>query len=186
MKIYTRTGDAGTTGLFGGDRVPKDSPRIQALGALDELMAALGLARSLGLGAELAGQVQDIQDTLFDLGAEIGMPQPGEPRITEAAVRELETAIDRYDADLEPLRNFILPGGAPGAAALHVARAVCRRTERALVTLNAETPVSDTALALINRLADLLFVMARAANRQAGVEDPIWNPRSQVKKDSTG
>jgi cob(I)alamin adenosyltransferase len=114
------------------------------------------------------------------------MPQPGEPRITEAAVRELETAIDRYEANLEPLRNFILPGGVPGAAALHVARAVCRRTERALATLNAEAPVSDTALALINRLADLLFVMARAANRQAGVEDPIWNPRSQVKKDSTG
>jgi cob(I)alamin adenosyltransferase len=177
MKIYTRGGDRGETGMFGGERVSKDSARIQAVGAVDELNAALGLAVALGLSGDAGPRVQELQSLLFELGAELGAPRSTQPRITGEMVQELEAAIDRYESELEHLRNFILPGGTPGAAALHVARSVCRRAERTLVAVREEMEVSEEALAFINRLSDLLFVLARVANARAGVEDPLWRAR---------
>jgi cob(I)alamin adenosyltransferase len=177
MKIYTRTGDLGETGLFGGERTSKDSARIRALGEIDEANAALGLAKALGLPEDLSAQVSRLQSRLFDLGADLSASRPTEQRITSESVRELEAAIDRFDAELEPLRNFILPGGSPGAASLHLARAVCRRAERAMTLLRRESDAPDASLAFVNRLSDLLFVMARLANRRAGIDDPLWNAR---------
>lgn len=177
MKIYTRAGDSGETGLFGGKRTPKDSLRIEALGAVDEVNAALGLAHALGLNGDLPDQVRALQEHLLEAGADIAMTDPSNPRITQEAVEEMEAAIDRYEGELEPLRNFILPGGAPGAGALHLARSVCRRAERTLVALDREEPLPGSLLPFMNRLSDLLFVLARAANARAGVEDPIWKTR---------
>jgi cob(I)alamin adenosyltransferase len=177
MKIYTRTGDSGDTGLFGGKRISKSSARIAAIGAADEANAALGLARSLGLPEELSLLTETLQERLFDLGADLSMPQAAEPRMTAQRVAELESLIDRYEAGLEPLRNFILPGGSPGAAALHVARGACRRAEREIAALHAEEPLRQPLLAFINRLSDLLFILARAANRCEGVADTIWKSR---------
>jgi cob(I)alamin adenosyltransferase len=184
VKIYTRSGDRGETGLFGGPRVAKDDLRVEAYGAVDEANAALGEARARAAAlpdAELAALLGAIQDRLFTVGAELATP-PGArarsalPPIDAAWTRELEEAIDRWDGELEPLRQFILPGGTPLAAALHVARAVCRRAERRVVSLDREAPVDPKALAYLNRLSDFLFVAARVAARRAGAGDVPWSP----------
>jgi cob(I)alamin adenosyltransferase len=179
-KIYTRTGDQGETSLLGGRRVRKDDLRVEVIGAVDEVNAALGvvrmeLARS-GTIAGLDGEIGEIQHRLFDLGAELAAAESPSRvgSIGAANVASLESLVDRYDAKLAPLRAFILPGGAPAAAQLHLARCVCRRCERRLVHLAAAEPVSGEVVQYINRLSDLLFVLARAVNQAAGVPDVIW------------
>jgi cob(I)alamin adenosyltransferase len=179
MKIYTKTGDDGETGLFAGPRVPKDHPRVEVCGALDELNAVLGQARTAGPAADMDGVLCRAQHELFALGAELGTPQPeaaGLVLVQEEQIAWLERAIDHYEADLPPLREFILPGGTLLAATLHVARSVCRRAERRIVTLSRTEPgrISDRALRYVNRLGDLLFVLARTANQRARQEDVIW------------
>jgi cob(I)alamin adenosyltransferase len=175
MRIYTRTGDQGFTGLSGGARARKSDPRIEALGAVDETNAALGLARAhTREDAVLDPILEGLQHRLFDLGADLASPG-AQGRITPAQIEGLEEAIDRLEADLEPLRAFILPGGGPAAAALHLARTVARRAERALVAMEGAGEAFDpNALAMLNRLSDLLFVAARHANRAAG--DVLWRP----------
>ncbi len=179
MKIYTKTGDSGQTGLFGGPRVGKDNPRIEAYGAVDELNAALGLARTEPLPVEIDRLLARVQNELFDLGAELATPNPaahGTDTLGPSQIAALEQAIDRHEAGLAPLKEFILPGGTRGAALLHVARTICRRAERRLVTLR-ETPnerISPHLLVYLNRLGDLLFVLARAVNAAAGVPDVPW------------
>lgn len=180
-KIYTRTGDRGETGLIGGERVAKSHPRIIVLGDLDELNATLGAARSVGADADLDSLLGSLQDHLFRLGASLAIG-PKRPK-TNADVAENETAwvektIDRLEAELEPLRNFVLPGGSHQAAILHLARSVCRRAERELTILAGVESVKDTEAAYLNRLSDLLFVMARAANARAGVPEIKWTPGS--------
>jgi cob(I)alamin adenosyltransferase len=175
-KIYTKTGDDGDTGLFGGPRVRKDHPRIEAYGTVDELNAVIGLVRTHGV-AELDALLATIQNELFDLGAELATPEPqkfGIVGIGPQAIARLEQAIDRHEADLEPLRQFILPGGTSAAAALHLARTVCRRAERALVTLADCETISPAGVVYVNRLSDLLFVLARWVNRRSGVPDVPW------------
>lgn len=181
MRIYTRTGDAGLTGLFGGGRVPKDHPRVAAYGEVDELNAALGMAMTLDPVAADRELLESIQRDLFTIGSELATPDPAKlaqalsgPRVGDAHVAALERAIDAHEAALEPLRNFILPGGTPKAAAFHLARTVCRRAERAVVRLAHETTISTDILTYLNRLSDLLFVLARAANARAGVRDVSW------------
>jgi cob(I)alamin adenosyltransferase len=181
VKIYTKTGDAGETGLFGGDRVPKDHPRVVAYGDVDELNAAIGLARSFEPRDFEDALLQAIQRDLFAIGAVLATPDParlikalGGPGIADPAVAQLEAAIDRHEATLAPLKNFILPGGAPKGAALHIARTVCRRAERSVVGLGRATAVSPLIGRYLNRLSDLLFVLARAANRDAGAGDIPW------------
>jgi cob(I)alamin adenosyltransferase len=179
MKIYTKTGDNGETGLFGGPRVPKDSPRIEAFGAVDELNALVGLARAESLPREIDELLARIQSELFDLGAQLATPDPaahGTALIGAGQIAALEAAIDGFEATLKPLQQFILPGGARGAAALHVARTVCRRAERRVVALShtAGNNVSADLIVYLNRLSDLLFVLARAANAAAGEGDVPW------------
>ncbi|HEY6061149.1 MAG TPA: cob(I)yrinic acid a,c-diamide adenosyltransferase [Gemmatimonadales bacterium] len=181
MKIYTKTGDEGETGLFGGERVPKDHRRVAAYGDVDELNAAVGLARATAPVDFEDPLLQTIQRDLFTVGAELATPDParlakalGGPPLGDAEVTALEQAIDRLDAGLPPLKAFILPGGAPKGAAFHVARTVCRRTERTVVGLARETPVSPAIRRYLNRLSDLLFVLARAANARAGAGDLPW------------
>jgi cob(I)alamin adenosyltransferase len=183
-KIYTRTGDTGETMLLGGRRVRKDDARIEAVGSVDELNAVLGIAR-----AELAGWspepaaigqlLGELQHRLFDLGAELATP-PGHPAargLSDADIAEIEASIDRFEAELEPLRAFILPGGCQAAALLHLARCVCRRAERRLVHLTASEPVRGEVVRYLNRLSDLLFVLARSVNRTAGTPDVLWQHR---------
>jgi cob(I)alamin adenosyltransferase len=184
-KIYTRTGDGGETSLFGGGRVAKSDTRIEAMGTVDEANAAVGVVRAelarggvapVGLDSLLAR----IQHGLFDLGAEIATPQPashGTDLILDDDVTELEAAIDRWEAELEPLRTFVLPGGSAAAAQLHLARCMCRRAERRLVQLAAVEPVRGEVLRYVNRLSDLLFVLARAANKANHAPDVPWEPR---------
>lgn len=181
MRIYTKTGDAGDTGLFGGGRVGKDHPRVGAYGDVDELNATLGVVRATAPAAFAAELLEQIQRDLFAVGAELAAPEParlaktlaGHP-IGEPDVSRLERAIDAHDTALPPLRAFILPGGTPKAAALHVARAVCRRAERSVVALSRDAPISPYLVQYLNRLSDLLFVLARAANAAAGVADVQW------------
>lgn len=180
MKIYTRTGDEGETGLFGGPRVRKDHVRIEAYGAIDELNAVLGAARLYvaTLDSAMDALLASIQNDLFDLGAELATPDPQKRRrvVSPEQIARLEQAIDRYEADLPPLKQFILPGGSPAGARLHVARTVCRRAERRLVQLE-RTPGEEGSpgtVIYVNRLSDLLFVLARAANQRAGVPDVPW------------
>lgn len=180
MKIYTRTGDAGETGLFGGGRVPKDALRVHAYGTVDECNAALGLARAAGLDPELDALLAQVQAQLFVVGADLATP--GEhahtSRVGADEVAFLERAIDGLEAGLEPLRQFILPGGTAAAAHLHMARTVCRRAERWAVSLAHAEPINPQVLSYLNRLSDLLFVMARAANARAGQSDVPWvSPR---------
>jgi len=181
-KIYTRTGDEGETSLLGGRRVRKDDLRIEAIGSVDEVNAALGvvrveLARNDVVPGNLDQVIGEIQHRLFDLGAELAVPSGSDTRlgtIGEANVAQLESLIDRYEAELEQLRAFILPGGTSAASQLHVARCDCRRCERRLVQLAAVEPVRREVLQYINRLSDLLFVLARAVNRANRVADVMW------------
>jgi cob(I)alamin adenosyltransferase len=174
-RIYTKTGDRGETGLFGGGRVPKDDPRVAAYGDVDELNAALGFAASLEPQAFDAAFLDTIQRDLFTIGAELASPDPAKaPHIGEPQIGMLEHMIDGHEAKLTPLKNFILPGGTPKAAAFHLARTVCRRAERAVVALSHDADVSPAVLQYLNRLSDLLFVLARAANAQAGRPDVQW------------
>ena len=180
MKIYTRTGDLGETGLFGGPRVGKDMARIEVCGALDELNATLGLARSEPLLETIDGVLRRVQGELFEVGAELATPDPvkhGTRTIDHRHLETMEAEIDRYEEGLEPLEGFLLPGGVRAAASLHLARTVCRRAERRLVTLvrRSEEEISLALLAYLNRLGDLLFVLARAANAQAGEDEPRWS-----------
>ncbi|EKP94696.1 cob(I)yrinic acid a,c-diamide adenosyltransferase [Thermaerobacter subterraneus] len=184
MKIYTRTGDAGETGMLGGGRVPKAHPRVEAYGAVDELNAALGWAAALLDGADPAPVIHQLQQECFALGADLAAPPgpareaaTGLPRVTAQQVQALEGLIDRYDAQLPPLRQFILPGGAPAAAALHLARTVARRAERRVAALAAQEEVNPVVLQYLNRLSDLLFVLARWVNHRAGVPDVPWQPQ---------
>jgi cob(I)alamin adenosyltransferase len=179
VKIYTRRGDDGTTGLLGGDRLRKDALRIEAYGTVDELNAAVGVARAALSDREVDAALARIQEELFVLGAELatapGVQAPEE--LGADRVARLESEIDRWHEELEPLRNFILPGGTAAAAALHQARTVCRRAERAVVRLGEREPVRKEALAYLNRLSDHLFVAARVANHRAGRPDVPWRPR---------
>jgi len=184
-RIYTKTGDKGTTALGDGRRVPKDAPRIEAYGTVDELNAVLGLALLVVADAEGAALLKSIQNDLFDLGADLCVPerpkrgraaQARKPlRIAEAHVKPLEQAIDRFNAALQPLRSFVLPGGTAASAWLHLARTVCRRAERRLVALARKETINPQAIIYLNRLSDLLFVMARRAN-DVGRADVLWVP----------
>ena len=180
MKIYTKTGDDGTTGLIGGDRIAKNSHRMQAIGDVDELNAAIGLARATSSKSgprEVDADLERIQNWLFDLGAELASltNQPGRYRSLDSSQTEfLEQSIDRQVASLEPLRNFIVPGGSDLSAALHFARCICRRAERSLLELDAREPVETEAKVFLNRLSDWLFVCARTSNRLLGVQDVKW------------
>lgn len=174
MKIYTKTGDAGETGLFGGGRAAKDDARIEACGAVDELNAALGWA-ALGAAEAVVGNIREVQSALFDLGAELATPNIDPKRhawlIGDERVESLEQQIDVLEALLPPLRHFILPGGTELAARLHVARTAARRAERRIVSLHRQAPLRPVVLRYVNRLSDLLFMMARKANHDLGVED---------------
>lgn len=182
-KIYTRTGDAGTTGLVDGSRVSKADARMVAIGEVDEANSALGVAivalagSAAGLPLDLAAALSRIQNDLFDLGADLATPEgiDGALRITPGQVTWLEDTLDTLNADLPPLTSFILPGGEPGAAAIHLARAVARRAERAAVAAAGNQPLNPDALAYLNRLSDLLFVAARAVNHLVG-KDVLWLP----------
>jgi cob(I)alamin adenosyltransferase len=171
-KIVTRTGDAGTTGLADGSRVAKDSLRIVAIGEVDELNSQLGLLLCEELPDEVGRLLIDIQHDLFDLGGELAVP--GGVFLTTGQPARLEAAVERYNSELKPLAEFILPGGSRPAAVTHVTRAVCRRAERAVVALGATEPVSDTARQYLNRLSDLLFVLGRWLNMAAGGGDVLW------------
>ncbi len=181
MKIYTRTGDQGETGLYGGGRVPKDDPRVDAYGELDEANAALGAARAASLEPDLDALAAEFQHALFDLGAELATP-PGAnpkaaarvPRVDAEAVATLEREIDRLTAELPAQTHFILPGGHPSGAALHLARTVLRRAERRVVQLHRAQPIRPEMLQYVNRLSDLLFVMARAVNHRRGAPEIRW------------
>ena len=184
MKIYTRTGDTGETGLWGGSRIAKDSIRIHAYGTVDECNAVLGLARTCGLG-DLDSKLGRIQHLLFVVGSDLATPgsaQTAIPRIGEAEVRIVEEWIDELEASLPPLKQFIVPGGCQGAAFLHLARTVCRRAERWTVMLSREEPACKQAVVFLNRLSDFLFVAARTANRLAGVADVPWESQRPQKK----
>ncbi len=178
MRIYTRTGDKGESGLYGGERRPKDDAVFDLLGSLDELNAALGVARSEGAGFELDPLMARVQSVLFDLGAEVAVP-PDNPKFLpaplEGLTEELERSMDAADEALPPLDSFVLPGGCKLAADLHLARAICRRTERALVAHARTTDVRPNTLGFLNRLSDWLFVAARLANVRAGTPDVFWS-----------
>ena len=171
-KIYTRTGDAGTTGLGDGSRTAKNSPRIAALGDVDELNSLIGVILSETLPEDIRELLVGIQHDLFDLGGELCIPGSALLKATQPA--RLETAIDRYNEELGPLKEFILPGGTRAAALTHLARTVCRRAERLTVALAADEPVSDTVRQYLNRLSDLLFVLGRWLNKAAGGGDVLW------------
>jgi cob(I)alamin adenosyltransferase len=196
MKLYTRTGDDGSTGLFGGGRVPKDHPRVEAYGTVDELNAAIGLAAACvadlqrskataggmqTLAALLLGVFSELQSRLFDIGADLATPDGSKQeakilRISDEQVAEAERWIDEIDGGNAPMKSFVLPGGSELAARLHVARTVCRRAERLMIHLSHSEPVSAGAIVYINRVSDLLFAMARRANKEQGVPDVPWVP----------
>jgi len=171
-KIVTRTGDGGTTGLGDGSRVAKDSARIDAIGAVDELNAFIGLLSVETLSPATTTLLSEIQHDLFDLGGELSIP--GHAAIGTSHVDRLERAVETLNADLPRLKEFVLPGGTRPAALAHVARTVCRRAERAVVSLAATEPVTQPARMYLNRLSDVLFVLARFLNRDAGVPDVMW------------
>jgi cob(I)alamin adenosyltransferase len=180
MKIYTRKGDKGETGLIGGKRVLKSALRVEAYGEIDELSAVLGWIRAKLTDETIRAELLQIQRDLFAVGAQLADPsghveeKAEKAGISEGRVRELEGIIDRYDTALSPLRAFILPGGSEGGALLHLARTVCRRAERRMVALSQDVPLSPVLITYINRLSDLLFTLARAVNREAGIEEIPW------------
>ena len=181
MKIYTKTGDTGDTGLFGGGRVPKDDIRVEAYGDVDELNAVLGMARCIEVMPRIDEVLVPIQRDLFAIGALLATPDREKmaqhlqkARIDEERIAELEHAIDDGELELEPLRAFIIPGGCPKAAALHVARTVCRRAERHVVRLQHEVELPALAVIYLNRLSDLLFTLARVANHRTGAGEVTW------------
>lgn len=181
MKIYTRTGDSGDTALFGGGRVPKDHRRVAAYGTVDELNAVLGVSVVEVEDSEIRGRLEVIQHDLFAVGSILatrpradGSPHPHLPPLPVERIEEMEGWIDRADEELPPLTQFVLPGGSSGAARLHLARTVCRRAEREVVTLSAEEEVDVGAIRYLNRLSDLLFALARLENHRAGRADVAW------------
>src|SRR5262245_25448679 len=177
-RIYTRTGDAGETSLGDGSRVTKLDSRIQAFGAVDELNSLIGVALAASLPEAERTTLERIQNELFDVGADLSVPfeVDGRLRIEQAAIERLEADCDSFNASLEPLRSFVLPGGTEAAARLQVARAVCRRAEREAVAASERVEVNPLALVYLNRLSDLLFILARAANAAAGTPEPLWRP----------
>ena len=182
MKIYTKFGDSGETALYGGTRVGKDEPRIEAIGTVDELNAYIGYAQTLVEDADLSELMARVQNHLFDVGADLATPathtKASEFRIPADFTTEMETAIDTLSAELPPLTNFILPGGCAAGAILHVARVVCRRSERCVVRLAREEEVNPEIIRSLNRLSDLLFILARAANFRAQAPEPIWESQA--------
>ena len=181
MKIYTKTGDDGETGLFGGGRVPKDHPRVQAYGSVDELNASLGMARAVEPMPRIDELLVAVQRDLFSLGALLATPDPGKVReylekasIGDSRIEALETAIDDGEAELEPLSAFIIPGGTVKAATLHLARTICRRAERDAIAMSRSDPLPPIVLIYLNRLSDMLFVLARVAARRAGAAEVTW------------
>ena len=181
MKIYTRTGDSGDTGLFGGGRVSKDDPRVEAYGDVDELNAFIGMARSAEMMPRVDEVLVPIQRDLFSIGALLATPDTekmhnhlAKARIGNERITELEHAIDACDRELEPLKAFIIPGGTQKAAALHVARTVCRRAERRVISLQREVEIPQIVVVYLNRLSDLLFTLARVANARAGAGEVTW------------
>jgi cob(I)alamin adenosyltransferase len=186
VKIYTKTGDGGETALFGGPRVMKSDHRVEAYGEVDELNAALGAVRAGVEDPELERLLAHVQDELFAVGAELATPHQARartaiPPIDPAWAARLEAAIDRWDAELPALTSFVLPGGTRTAAALHLARCVCRRAERRVVALAAEAAVAPEALVYLNRLSDFLFVAARVANHRAGRPETPWRPAKPAR-----
>jgi cob(I)alamin adenosyltransferase len=189
-RIYTKSGDRGDTGLGDGQRVTKDHPRVEAYGQVDELNAVLGLVAAYCPDAPEAALLRGVQNDLFDVGADLCVPpaenEPPKLRVTAAQVERLERAIDRLNEGLEPLRSFVLPGGSPAAAWLHLARTVCRRAERAAVTLTHTEPLNPQVVIYLNRLSDFLFVLARVANDN-GKGDVLWVPgASRGGEEETG
>lgn len=179
MKIYTKTGDRGETGLYGGSRIWKDSPRVETCGEIDEVNSAIGLALNAIQNVEITALLKNIQEDLFSIGAELATPperpiEHGKTKIESEHVKALEEAIDRYDKELTPLQRFILPGGTEGAARLHLARSICRRAERRVVALLRDEEVNPDILKYLNRLSDLLFVLARILNQKAGHIEETW------------
>ena len=176
MKIYTKTGDGGDTGLQGGYRMPKSHPRIAAYGTADEANAVLGLVLANPVDRDVRNAMIEIQNDLFVVGADLSNPDPddGGNRVSQEMVGRLESCIDRFESELPPLTNFILPGGDAVAAGLHHARTVVRRAETAAVQLSQETAVNPDCLAYLNRLSDLLFVAARLVNARRGRSDTVW------------
>ena len=171
-RIYTRTGDDGTTGLAGGKRLPKDHPRIDAIGSIDELNSALGLLRAKQPDAAIDTPLQAIQHRLFDLGGELAMP--GSELLSDARASELEQTLDEFNATLPALEEFVLPAGNEAAAHCHMARAICRRAERDLLRLSRVEPVNSASIRYLNRLSDLLFVLARVLARRDGGSETTW------------
>lgn len=182
MKIYTRTGDQGDTALFGGGRVSKSHGRVEAYGTIDELNAILGVARAGNPSEQADAWLRDVQQQLFHLGADLATPLDAKAdwivRVTPQEIKRLEEGIDRMTETLEPLRNFILPGGTFAAAQLHVARTVCRRAERLIVALAESEEINPNAIAYVNRLSDWLFTLSRYENQQAGESEQKWALRS--------
>jgi cob(I)alamin adenosyltransferase len=182
MKIYTKTGDDGTTSLFSGGRVRKDDLRVEAYGTVDELNSHLGMARAIKPAAEVDALLETVQNQLFRLGADLATQLDAKAdwvvRVDEAAVRGLETDIDRMTDILEPLKNFILPGGTPAAAQIHIARTVCRRAERLAVHLAEREPITELTVQYLNRLSDWLFTLARYENHLANMPESRWSVRN--------
>jgi len=183
-RLYTRAGDAGSTRLADGREVPKDAVRVEAYGTVDELNSQIGVARACGLDDELETILATVQNELFDLGADLATPEDTEvsfpvPRIRSGQVTVLERHIDRLNDTTGPLENFVLPGGCAGAAALQVARTVCRRAERIVTTLGREEAIGEALLPYLNRLSDLLFAMARFENHSRQVPEPQWSPSTE-------
>ncbi len=180
MKIYTGKGDQGESSLFGGRRVPKSSPRLQAVGDVDELNTVIGLILSEGPVPEVQEVLRELQPKLFVLGADLATPAGAKAvieRIGSGEIRRLEEWIDLFEESLPPLRHFILPGGSRPGALLHMARAVCRRAERSVVACAQQEPVSEEGMVWLNRLSDLLFVLARTQNHRTGQSEEPWTPR---------
>lgn len=184
MKIYTKTGDTGETGLYGETRVPKDTMRVEACGTVDELNACIGFVRSQIQDEEIDAILHRIQNELFDIGADLATldthPKAASLRIPPTLTLELERAIDRFEDQLLPLKNFILPGGSTVGAAVHLGRTVCRRAERCVATLAKAEEANREVLIYLNRLSDLLFVLARLVNHRLGESEPLWE--SQTKR----